>query len=271
MLAVRRLVPVTAPLAPRLIVWLTLPPLLWAGNAVLGRLMVGQVPPLTLNFLRWLITALLLLPLAWRVLQRLPEVRARWRYLLLIGLLGVGLFNSLQYMALVTSTALNVTLVGSSMPVWMLVVGVLFFGQRPQRRQWLAAALGLAGVLLVIARGSWQTLLAVHFVSGDPIRPLFTLPQARQSMRRTWISTNTRISPIAARQIAHPPRPAVVPACSRSTAFAANRIFERLTSATTRALGSPKTPHTSGSGRQPANAYVFHSRRSRFVELVIQT
>ena len=146
---------------------LTLPPLLWAGNAVVGRLMVGQVPPLTLNLMRWVITGLILLPLAWRALVPFDDVRRRWPHLLLLGLLGVGLFNSLQYLALVTSTPINVTLVASSMPVWMLAVGTLFYGERPTRAQLLGAVLGLAGVLVVIGRGSLQTLLAVQFVAGD--------------------------------------------------------------------------------------------------------
>ncbi len=158
-------------LSPRLLALLTLPPLLWAGNAVVGRLMVGQVPPLTLNFLRWALTLLLLAPLALRTLGPWRQLRERWRYLLAIGVLGVGLFNSLQYLALVTSTPLNVTLVNSSMAVWMLVVGRIFFGERAGGRQWAGAALGLAGVLVVIGRGSLQTLLNVHFVPGD----LFTL------------------------------------------------------------------------------------------------
>jgi drug/metabolite transporter (DMT)-like permease len=68
---------------------------------------------------------------------------------------------------LVTSTPINVTLVASSLPAWMLAVGTMFFGERPTRRQLLGAACGLAGVLLVIGRGSWQTLLAVRFVAGD--------------------------------------------------------------------------------------------------------
>ena len=72
-----------------------------------------------------------------------------------------------QYLALVSSTALNVTLVASSLPVWMLAIGVLFYGERPSGRQALGAALGLAGVMLVIARGSWQTLIGVQFVAGD--------------------------------------------------------------------------------------------------------
>ena len=157
----------SGPLTPRLALLLTLPPLLWAGNAVVGRLMVGQVPPLTLNLLRWALTALILLPLGWRALRQPQRIARRWRYLALVGLLGVGLFNSLQYLALVTSTPINVTLVACSMPVWMLAVGTLFFGVHPTRRQLLGAAIGLAGVLWVIGRGSLQTLLAVRLVPGD--------------------------------------------------------------------------------------------------------
>jgi drug/metabolite transporter (DMT)-like permease len=154
-------------MSPRLIVLLTLPPLMWAGNAVVGRLMAGHVPPMTLNFLRWLLTGLILLPLAWRALVPLSRLRERWPYLLAIGLLGVGFFNSLQYLALVTSSPINTTLVASSMPVWMLAIGALFYGEHPTRRQLAGAALGLAGVLLVISRGSWETLVAVRFVPGD--------------------------------------------------------------------------------------------------------
>ena len=65
-------------LTPRLALLLTVPPLLWAGNAVLGRLLVGHVPPLTLNFIRWLLTVLLLLPFAWRALWPLSRVTRRW-------------------------------------------------------------------------------------------------------------------------------------------------------------------------------------------------
>jgi drug/metabolite transporter (DMT)-like permease len=73
----------------------------------------------------------------------------------------------LQYQALVSSTPLNVTLVASSMPVWMLAVGALAFGVRPTRRQLAGALLGLAGVLVVIGRGSFGTLWRVQFVAGD--------------------------------------------------------------------------------------------------------
>jgi drug/metabolite transporter (DMT)-like permease len=154
-------------LTPRLALLMTLPPLLWAGNAVVGRLMAGQVPPLTLNFMRWALTALILLPLGWRALRPWSRIAARWPYLLAVGLLGVGLFNSLQYAALLTSSPLNVTLVAASMPVWMLAVGALFYGEHPAPRQLLGAACGFCGVCVVLGRGSLTTLLRVHLVAGD--------------------------------------------------------------------------------------------------------
>jgi len=154
-------------LTPRLVLLLTLPPLMWAGNAIVGRLMVGQASPLTLNFLRWALALLLLLPLGWRVLRQPALVRERLGWLLGVSLLGVGVYNALQYLALVTSTPINVTLVASSTPVWMLAVGWLVFGVRPTRRQLLGAALGLCGVLLVIGRGSLDTLARVQWVEGD--------------------------------------------------------------------------------------------------------
>src|SRR3989344_1818920 len=72
----------------------------------------------------------------------------------------------LQYMALQTSTPINVTLVGSSMPVWMLAVGALFFGATVTRRQLLGALLSMCGVLLVLSRGDWSAFLMAQMVFG---------------------------------------------------------------------------------------------------------
>ena len=146
---------------------MTLPPLMWAGNAVVGRLMVGHVSPLTLNLLRWLLAALLLAPLGWRALRDARAIAASWPYLLAIGCLGVGAYNAFQYLALTTSTPLNVALIAASTPLWMLAVGALAFGQRATPQQLLGAVLSLAGVLLVVSRGSWATLAGVHLVIGD--------------------------------------------------------------------------------------------------------
>ncbi|HSV34948.1 MAG TPA: DMT family transporter [Ramlibacter sp.] len=146
---------------------LTVPPLLWAGNAVVGRLVHTLVPPITLNSLRWGLAFLLLLPLAGWVLRRGSGLWPHWKRFAVLGLLGVGVYNSLQYLALKTSTPLNVTLVAASSPVWMLGMGALFFGQRITNRQLVGAVLSIAGVLLVMCRGEWALLLQVRLVPGD--------------------------------------------------------------------------------------------------------
>jgi len=154
-------------LTPRLALLLTLAPLLWAGNAVVGRLVRDDIPPMALNGLRWLLAFVLLAPLARRLLAHPGEALRRWRGLAWLGLLGMGCYNALQYLALHTSSPLNVTLITASMPVWMLGVGAVFHGVKPRRRQLAGAALSLAGVAVVIARGDPAALLAVHFVPGD--------------------------------------------------------------------------------------------------------
>jgi len=157
-------------LTPRLALLLTLPPLMWAGNAVIGRLMVGHCPPVLLNLIRWIGALLILLPLGWRVFgtrERRAQVRERWPHLALLGLLGVGLYNALQYMALRTSSPLNVTLIDASMPLWMMLNGMLFFHTRPGRRDLAAAALSLAGVVTVLTRGHLLELAQLRLVPGD--------------------------------------------------------------------------------------------------------
>jgi drug/metabolite transporter (DMT)-like permease len=162
----------------RTIALLTVPPLLWAGNAVTGRLVRGLVPPVTLNFLRWALAFLILLPLAGWVVRRGSPMWPHWRRYALLGLLGVGCYNALQYLALKTSTPLNVTLVAASVPVWMMLVGAMFFGQRITSRQVLGAVLSIAGVLVVLGRGHFSELAQVHLVPGDFYILLATLSWA---------------------------------------------------------------------------------------------
>jgi drug/metabolite transporter (DMT)-like permease len=146
---------------------LTLPPILWAGNAVVGRLANGLVPPITLNFLRWALAFVFLLPIAGWALRRGSALWPHWRRFAILGLLGVGAYNALQYLALKTSTPLNVTLVAASMPVWSIILGALFFRQGVTLRQAAGAVLSIAGVLLVLSRGDWDVLMRIHLVPGD--------------------------------------------------------------------------------------------------------
>ncbi len=146
---------------------LTLPPLLWAGNAVVGRMIAPWVSPMTLNLLRWTLAFVLLLPLAAPVLRRGSGLWPSWRRFAGLSLLAIGGYNALLYLSLNTSTPINVTLVGSITPVWMLLIGRAFFGIRISAMQWLGAVMSIAGVLLVLSRGDFEMLMQVRLVAGD--------------------------------------------------------------------------------------------------------
>lgn len=157
----------SARLTPGAILLLTLPPLLWAGNAVVGRLVGELASPLMLNLLRWSVAFLLLLPLAARVLHPASALWPSWRRFALMGLLSVGGYSALLYLALSSSSAINVTLVSASTPVWMLLLGRWFFDTPISRRQLLGAVLSMVGVAVVLCRGELELLLQVRLVAGD--------------------------------------------------------------------------------------------------------
>ena len=154
---------------------LTVPPLLWAGNAIVGRMVRDAVPPMTLNFLRWSIALVVLLPLGRAMFAPGSRVLSNWRRYSMLGLLGVGLYNSLQYLALQSSTPINVTLVASGMPVWMLLVGRLFYKVPVKPKQVAGALLSIAGVLVVLCRGDVGQLAALRLVPGDLYMILATI------------------------------------------------------------------------------------------------
>ncbi len=165
----------TQKISPSTALLLTIPPLMWAGNAIVGRVVHQMVPPITLNFFRWAIAFLILLPMASSVFRPGSGLWAHRRRFALLGLLGIGMYNALQYLALQSSSPINVTLVASGMPVWMLLVGRLFFGLQVSRKQIAGATLSIAGVLLVLSRGDLQQLLALRLVAGDLYMILATI------------------------------------------------------------------------------------------------
>lgn len=162
-------------LSPSTIFLLTVPPVLWAGNAIVGRLVRDAVPPMTLNLIRWTIALAVLVPLGRAAFRAGSGVLANWRRYALLGLLGVGLYNSLQYLALQSSTPINVTLVASGIPVWMLLVGRFFYGIPVKRKQVVGAVLSIAGVLVVLCRGDVEQLLQLRMVRGDLYMILATI------------------------------------------------------------------------------------------------
>jgi len=155
--------------------------ILWAGNAIAGRALVGSVSPITLTAVRWGAAALILLPFGWRIFKpSSPLWKNKIRFLIL-GLFGVGSYNVLLYSALQTSSAINVTLIGASMPIWMLLIGAVFYQVKPRVVQMIGAVVSLLGVSVVLTRGELSTLLSMQMVMGDLLIMLATFLWATYS------------------------------------------------------------------------------------------
>ena len=164
---------------------------LWAGNAIVGRLLVGSVSPITLSTVRWGLAALLLLPFGWRVFKPESALWQNKRRFLLLSLFGVGSYHALLYLALQTSTAINVTLIGASLPIWTLFIGAVFYQTKPNLLQLIGAIVSLFGVAIVLTRGELATLLSMQVVIGDLLVMLATILWAFYSWMLSRPGTST--------------------------------------------------------------------------------
>jgi drug/metabolite transporter (DMT)-like permease len=144
--------------------------LCWAGNAVVGRLAAGHIPPVTLSFLRWSLAFLVILPFAWKHLKRdWPLIRGKLGVMVLLSTTGIGVFNTLQYWALEHTTALNTLLLQSAGPLIVAVWSLILLGVRLTLAQAIGVLLSLSGVLVILTQGDLTALSAIHFNKGDLI------------------------------------------------------------------------------------------------------
>lgn len=140
----------------------------WAGNYVMGRAIAGDVPPVGLAVGRWAVAVVVMLPLAWPHLQRdWPVLRQRWGYTVVMGLVGAGMFGTLQYAGLQYTTAANGGLLSATSPVWIALGGVVMYGDRLSGRQVAGLAISMAGAVLIVARGDLANLGELRFNIGD--------------------------------------------------------------------------------------------------------
>ena len=147
---------------------LTVPPLMWASNAIVGRMAAGTIPPLTLNFLRWVVALAVLLPFIFAQLKVDWSLgRQHWKLFAATGFLSTTCYNALQYLALITSSPINIALITAAGPIFTLLVGRAFFAAHIGRAAALGAVLSILGVAWVLLRGEIQNLTQVAFVSGD--------------------------------------------------------------------------------------------------------
>jgi drug/metabolite transporter (DMT)-like permease len=155
---------------------LSIAALCWAGNAIVGRLAAGHIPPVTLSFLRWSLAFLIILPFAWKHLLRdWGAIRARLGTLIVVSVTGIGAFNTLQYWALEHTQALNTLLLQSAGPLFVAIWSLVLLGVRLTLAQAGGIVLSMTGVLVILLHGDLTALTSIEFNKGDLI---FTVAMA---------------------------------------------------------------------------------------------
>jgi drug/metabolite transporter (DMT)-like permease len=147
---------------------LALANLFWAGNWITGRALRDSFDPVSLNFWRWTVAAVALAPFA------LPGLRGKWALmrrhagiLLLLALTGVAVFQSLVYLGLRGTTAVNAVLLNSSLPLFMLLCSWVIERERASPRQIVGMLISLAGILVILSRGDPGALAQLRLHGGD--------------------------------------------------------------------------------------------------------
>ncbi|HYD31020.1 MAG TPA: DMT family transporter [Azospirillaceae bacterium] len=147
---------------------LTLAPLFWSGNFVLGRAVHADVPPVALAFWRWALGFLIVLPFAWKALRRdRAAIRQGWKMLAVLAFLGIAAFNTLVYLGLQTTTAISGLLMQSTMPVLIMALSFVLLGDRITPRQGVGVVVSLVGAVVVITRGDMGALVGLALNRGD--------------------------------------------------------------------------------------------------------
>lgn len=142
--------------------------LFWAGNWVLARGIQGHMSPIALAFWRWLAALAILLPFVARpIIAEWGTIRRSWKLLVLLGAIGVGVFNVLTYTGLKYTTATNGVLLNSVIPILILAINVVFLREPLQMRAAAGVITSLAGVLMIVAQGELDTLLQWRLNPGD--------------------------------------------------------------------------------------------------------
>lgn len=147
---------------------LILASLFWGANSVVGRAIAESIPPISISFWRWLIAFLVLLPFTGRALVRaLPVIRQHWRLLFAYVVFGTAGCNAISYSAMHFTTAINVALINSTTPIYVMVLSFLLFRDRITGAQGLGLVLSLFGILAILSAGTLETFRTFSLNVGD--------------------------------------------------------------------------------------------------------
>ena len=143
--------------------------IIWAGNFIVSRGVADKIPPVSLAFFRWATASVLILPLAFKKLRgEWKIIKNNLRYLLITAFTGIAIFNTFIYIAGHSTSAINMALIGTtSSPVFVIIISAIFLREKIKPIRIAGMLFCLAGIIVLLSKGSWNTLLSFQFRSGD--------------------------------------------------------------------------------------------------------
>lgn len=149
---------------------LTVTPLFWSSNWVIGRGLAAEIPPMAMTFYRWLFAGIILAPFALPQLRgQWPVVKRNWKQLFFLGAIGVGTHNGLSYLGLNYTTATNGVILNSFIPVMIVTLSWVLLRERLTALQMVGVLVSLAGVATILSQGSLAALASLRLNAGDLI------------------------------------------------------------------------------------------------------
>lgn len=140
----------------------------WGGNAIAGRIAVGEISPLLLTTMRWVGVTILIALFARRaVAEAWPVLRSRLGFLGVLGALGFTAFNALFYLAAQSTVAINIGIIQGAIPVFVMIGAYLVFRTPVTVVQVAGVAVTMVGVALVASHGDLSMLATLAFADGD--------------------------------------------------------------------------------------------------------
>lgn len=140
----------------------------WAGNVVVSKSVSLEVPPVALAFIRWSMALVIVSFFASsKVKKDMPVIRQHWKILIPLSFFGITCFNTLIYIALRNTTAINSLLLQSFFPVVVAIMAFFFFREKLSPVQIVGILVSLAGTLFLVSKGSLEVLLSASFNAGD--------------------------------------------------------------------------------------------------------
>lgn len=143
--------------------------IIWSGNFIIARGLYKQIPPVSLAFYRWALASVIIFFLGYKsfIAEKAFVFKTR-KYFFWVALMGITLFNTFIYVAGHTTSAINLALIGTTAaPIFAIIISGIFLKEIITPLRFTGLLFCIAGVVVLLSKGSMNTLLAFRFTAGD--------------------------------------------------------------------------------------------------------